>query len=95
MENATFLTSERQLMQLINSWWTVGCLLLWCLTPLSTIAQLYRESFYGGGTGLSEENHRPVSSHWQTLLYNVVSSTPHLSGIRTHNVSGSRHWLHM
>ena len=23
------------------------------------------------------ENHRPVTSHWQTLSHNVVSSTPH------------------
>jgi len=23
------------------------------------------------------ENHRPAASHWQTLLHNVVSSTPH------------------
>jgi len=22
------------------------------------------------------ENHRPVASHWQTLSFNVVSSTP-------------------
>ena len=43
-------------------------------------------SLIGGG------NHRPVESHWQTLSHNVVSSTPHLSGIRTHNVSGDRHW---
>ena len=28
-------------------------------------------------TGVPEENHRPVVSHWQTLSYNVVSSTPH------------------
>jgi hypothetical protein len=27
------------------------------------------------------ENHRAVASHWQTLSHNVVSSTPHLSGI--------------
>ena len=26
------------------------------------------------------ENHRPVSSHWQTLLHNVVSGTPHMNG---------------
>jgi hypothetical protein len=26
------------------------------------------------------ENHQPVASHWQTLSYNVVSSTPWLSG---------------
>jgi hypothetical protein len=27
-------------------------------------------------TGVSEENHRPVASHWQTLSLYVVSSTP-------------------
>ena len=41
-----------------------------------------------GKTGVPGENHRPVTSHWQTLSHNVVSSIPHLSGIRTHNVSG-------
>ena len=40
------------------------------------------------GTG---ENHRPAASHWQTLSHNVVLSTPHLSMVRTHNVSGDRH----
>jgi hypothetical protein len=37
------------------------------------------------------ENHRPVASHGQTLSHKVVSSTPRLSWIRTHNVSGDRH----
>ena len=27
-------------------------------------------------TGVPGENYRPVTSHWQTLSYNVVSSTP-------------------
>jgi len=40
-----------------------------------------------GGPG---ENHRPNDSHWQT---NVVSSTPCLRRIRTHNVSGDRYFL--
>jgi hypothetical protein len=31
---------------------------------------------------------RPVASHWQTLWHSVISSTPRLSGIRTHNFSG-------
>jgi hypothetical protein len=35
-----------------------------------------------------------IASHWQTLSHNVVSSTPRLSEIRTHNVSGDRYWLH-
>ena len=45
-------------------------------------------------TGVPRENHRPATSHWQTLLHNVVSSTPRKSGNQTHNVSGDRHWLH-
>ena len=31
---------------------------------------------YVGETGVPEENHRPVASHWQTLSHNVVLSTP-------------------
>jgi len=45
-------------------------------------------------TGGPGENHWPVASHWQTLSHNVVLSTHRLSGIRTHNISGERHWLH-
>ena len=46
-------------------------------------------------TGVPEENHRPAASHRQTLSHNVVLSTPHLSEVRTHNVSGDLHWLHI
>jgi len=35
---------------------------LWCLTPLSSIFQLYRE-FIVGENGVPGENHRPVTSH--------------------------------
>ena len=44
--------------------------------------------------GVPTENNPPAASHWQTLLHNVVSSTPRLSTIRTRNISGDRHWLH-
>jgi hypothetical protein len=36
-------------------------------------------------TEVPGENHQPVKSHWQILAHNVVSGTPHLSGIRTLN----------
>ena len=42
-------------------------------------------------TGVPWENHWSVASHWQTLSFNVVSSIPCLSMIRTHNDSGDRH----
>ena len=45
-------------------------------------------------TRVPGENHWLVASDWQTLSYNVVSSTPCLSQIPIHNVSGDRHWLH-
>ena len=38
-------------------------------------------------TGVAGENHRPVTSHWQTWSHNVVSSIPRLIGIWTHNIS--------
>ena len=66
---------------------------LLCLTPLSTIFQLYRggQFCWWRKPEYTGENNRPVLSHRQILSHNVVSSTPRLSGIRTHNVIGNRH----
>jgi len=64
---------------------------LWCLTPLSTIFQLYRGGqFYWW----RKPEYPEKTTDTQTLTY-VASSTPRLNGIRTHNFSGDRHWLHM
>jgi len=65
--------------------------------PLSITFQLYRggQFYWWRKTGIPWENHQPVTSHWQTLSYNVVSSILRLSRIRTHSVSGDKHWLHL
>jgi hypothetical protein len=60
---------------------------LWCLTALSTIFQLYR----GGQFYWWRKPEK--TTDWQTLSHSVVSSSPRLSGIQTHNVSGDRHWF--
>jgi hypothetical protein len=46
-------------------------------------------------TVVPEGNHRPITSQWQTLSHNVVSSTPRLNRVRAHNLRGDMQWLHM
>jgi hypothetical protein len=53
---------------------------------------LWRSVLLVRETRVPGENHWPAASHRQTLLHNVVSNTP--CGIRTHNISGIRYWLH-
>jgi hypothetical protein len=66
---------------------------LWCLTPLSTIFQLYRgrQFYWWKKPEYPEKTNDLVASHWQTSLHNVVSSTPRHEWVRTHNINGDRH----
>jgi hypothetical protein len=64
-------------------------IVLWCLTPLSTLFQLYRGVSFIGGS-----NHQPAAGLWQTLSHTfVLLYRVHLamSGIRIHNFSVDRH----
>ena len=81
------LWGRSQVSFFLQVWWA-----LWGLgVSLSTI--LWHSVLLVEETGVPAENHWPATNHWQILLQNVVSSTPHQSGIQTH-VSGDRHWLH-
>ena len=51
------------------------------ITVISWLSVLFVEEIR-----VPEENYRLTASHWHALSHNVVSSTSHLSWIRTHSV---------
>jgi len=79
---------------ILKCWYIVeikgGSVGLWCLTPLSTIFQLYRGGqFYWWRT--PEYPEKTTDLPQVTDKLNVVSSTPRMSEVRTHNLSGDRY----
>jgi len=63
---------------------------LWCLTPLSTIFQLYRGDHFIGGVNRSIRRKPPTCDN---SLYHIMLYRVHLTmnKVRTHDFSGDRH----
>ena len=63
-------------------------LILWCFCHF----QKYFRIILWWSVSFVDETGGPEENHWQILSHNVLYLT--LIEIRTHNISGYRHWLH-
>ena len=68
------------------------CLGVWGLTPLSTIFQLYSDDQFLLNSEKTTDLPQVGDKHYHIILYPVHLA---LNGVRTHNFTDDRHWLHM
>jgi hypothetical protein len=88
IRQSKFLLKAHFRTTLLHGWFR-----LWCLTPLLTIySVLYRRSILlAVETGETTDLSQVADKFYHIMLYRVHLA---MNGIRTHNYSGNRHWLH-